>query len=574
MASAPADSSGPKADDTITHVEKEHGEQVHVENEHGEKEHVEDTQVEKFPANSSSRKIGHVGREKAAEFLANVGEDRSFTFEEEKKVLRRIDWRVLPLILGAYFFQQLDKSSLSYVSIFGIIEDANLVGQQYSWLGSILYLAQLVMQPLAAFLLVKLPTGKLIAAAIFLWGSSLAIMTACTNFGSLLALRFMLGAFESMIAPSCVAVTQMWWRRSEQTFRTALWNGMNGVTFIVGSLFTYGLGHIKSDTLFPYQIVFLFCGLLTVAYSFLVLFFMPDSPMETKFLKEREKVIAVERLRANQMGIISREWRWDHVWESCYDLKTWCWFFLIIAISIPSGGVSTFGNLIVKDFGYSAFDTILFNIPFGVIQIFAILGGGWAATRFRSKGLVIAFFAVVSDIGVILMLTIPRHQRGVLLFGYYLVSCLAAITPLVYAWEAQNTAGDTKRKCTSAVVFIGMCAGNVIGPQLYSTSQAPQYREGLISSLIMFILVAVFALVIDVYLIFLNKSHAKKREQLGKSATIVDESMMRKDKIEAGKTIETEEVGAGGQDANQGGDVDKGFSDMTDLKNEDFIFVY
>lgn len=137
--------------------------------------------------------------EKAAQFLATTTVDRSFTPEEEKAVRRRIDLRVLPLLLGAYFFQQLDKSSLSYVSIFGLVEDANLVGQQYSWLGSILYLAQLVMQPLAALVLVKLPTGKVIASAIFLWGSSLTIMAACTNFPSLLGLRFCLGAFESMI---------------------------------------------------------------------------------------------------------------------------------------------------------------------------------------------------------------------------------------------------------------------------------------------------------------------------------------------------------------------------------------
>jgi hypothetical protein len=69
------------------------------------------------------------------------------------------------------------------------------------------------------------------------------------------------------------------------------------------------------------------------------------------------------------------------------------------------------------------------------------------------------------------------------------VSCLAAITPLIYAWQAQNTAGDTKKKCTSAVVFIGMCTGNVIGPLLYDESQAPLYRSGLISNLIMFALV-------------------------------------------------------------------------------------
>lgn len=54
-------------------------------------------------------------REKAAEFLASHGaEDCSFTYEEEKAVVRRIDKRVLILILWAYFFQQLDKSSLRY----------------------------------------------------------------------------------------------------------------------------------------------------------------------------------------------------------------------------------------------------------------------------------------------------------------------------------------------------------------------------------------------------------------------------------------------------------------------------
>lgn len=97
----------------------------------------------------------------------------------------------------------------------------------------------------------------------------------------------------------------------------------------------------------------------------------------------------------------------------------------------------------------------------------------------------IALFAGISAIGTLLMIVVPREQKGVLLFGYYLVgpfhssgrcgilmmyvqvSCLAAITPLVYAWEAQNTASDTKRKCTSAVVLIGMCAGNVGPPFLF-----------------------------------------------------------------------------------------------------------
>ncbi len=61
--------------------------------------------------------------------------------------------------------------------------------------------------------------------------------------------------------------------------RTSYWNAMNGFTFIVGSLFTYGLGHIESRQMYRYQVIFLFCGLLTVLYSSVVLLFMPDSPM-------------------------------------------------------------------------------------------------------------------------------------------------------------------------------------------------------------------------------------------------------------------------------------------------------
>lgn len=54
-------------------------------------------------------------RSRAAEFLAdNSSEQPSSTYEEEKAVLRRIDSRVLVLVLWAYFFQQLDKSTLRY----------------------------------------------------------------------------------------------------------------------------------------------------------------------------------------------------------------------------------------------------------------------------------------------------------------------------------------------------------------------------------------------------------------------------------------------------------------------------
>jgi MFS family permease len=125
----------------------------------------------------------------------------------------------------------------------------------------------------------------------------------------------------------------MWYRRSEQTNRNAAWYAMLGVVNILGSLLTYGLGHIASNTLHSYQIIFLFCGLLTTVVAVLVFWFMPDSPMEAKFLSHDEKLIAIERLRMNQMGVASRVWKWDHVLEAFLDIKTWLWFSMLTAVS-------------------------------------------------------------------------------------------------------------------------------------------------------------------------------------------------------------------------------------------------
>ena len=151
----------------------------------------------------------------------------------------------------------------------------------------------------------------------------------------------------------------MWYKRSEQTNRNAAWYSMLGIVNILGSLLSYGLGHIHSDRLHSYQIIFLFCGLVSVVVSVAVYLFMPDSPMEAKFLNDIEKLIAVERLRMNQMGVASRVWKWDHVMEAFMDVKTWLWFSMLTAVSIPSGGITTFGPLIIQSFGFGKFATIL-----------------------------------------------------------------------------------------------------------------------------------------------------------------------------------------------------------------------
>ncbi|KAH8657180.1 MFS transporter [Tricladium varicosporioides] len=505
------------------------------------------------------------GKDKAAEFLQNANQNVVLSAEDNARVLRKIDLTILPIMLAVYFLQQLDKSTLSYASVFGLVKDAHLGGQDYSWLGSIVYVAQLVMQPVIAFFLVKLPTGKFAAAMVLCWGIVLSCMSVAKNFKGLLATRFFLGCFEASVAPTFIAITQMWWRRSEQTNRNASWYAMNGVTNMVGSLLAWGLGHIHSTALHSYQIIFLACGLLTVVFSIVVFLFMPDSPVEAKFLNDHDKLLAVERLRDNQMGVVSTEWKWEHVTESLLDLKTWFWFSLIFSISIPSGGITTFGPLIINSFGFDSFKTILLNIPFGAVQIIATMGGAALATYTKRKGPVLALLCIPPIIGCVILLCIPhaKAHKGPLLVGYYLISVYPGISPLIYSWSSQNTAGETKKKTTTAVLFIGQSAGNIIGPHLYTTTEAPEYRRGLLSNLVLFIALIILVILTTLYLMLLNKKHAKRRVAVGKSAVVIDKSMMNVQERAVHDAIDENEASES-----------KAFDDETDLKNEDFIFVY
>ncbi|EME89697.1 uncharacterized protein MYCFIDRAFT_185895 [Pseudocercospora fijiensis CIRAD86] len=428
------------------------------------------------------------GRDKAAELLKKAGHSVVVTPEENKRILSLIDWHILPIILFIYCLQSLDKTALSYASVFGIIEDLNLVGQEYSWSGAIVYVAQLVWQPIVAYFLVKLPLGKFCATMVFCWGATLCGMVASKNFGGLMASRFVLGSFEASVAPTFIAL--------------------------------------------PRQTIFLFYGLLTVAFSFVVFIWLPDSLMQARFLKGDDKLMAIERLRINQIGISSG-----------------IWFCMLTAVSIPSGRISTFGPLIVKSFGFDSFTTILFNMPFGASPVLAAL-------------------CIPPIIGISLLLKIEHTEgnKGVLLFAYYMTSVYPAISPMIYSWSGQNTAGDTKRKMTTAILFIGASAGNILGPNLYRADEKPRYTRGLAANLALFIAIIVFVGVGAFYITILNKKHAAARQRMGKSAEVVDLSMQSASTLTHSQKIVNDTDGAGVGD--------RAFDDLTDLKNEDFIYVH
>lgn len=183
-----------------------------------------------------------------------VGLERvPLTEEDSKRIRRKTDRVILVVLVWVYFLQILDKTVLGYGATFGLQKDTHLTGDEYSLIGSIAPIAQLAWQPFSSFLIVKVPHRILMPTLCLGWGIAQAAMAACHNFADLMATRFFLGLFEAGCLPLFSIITSQWYRRAEQPLRIAAWYSTNGLATIVAAALSYGLGHIKSEVLFPWQ---------------------------------------------------------------------------------------------------------------------------------------------------------------------------------------------------------------------------------------------------------------------------------------------------------------------------------
>lgn len=172
---------------------------------------------------------------------------------QNRRIRRQTDKVILTILVWVYFLQILDKTVLGYGATFGLQEATHLTGNQYSFVGSIAPIGQLVVQPFSSYLIVRVPHRILMPALCLGWGIAQTAMAACKSYGDLLASRFFLGLFEGGCLPLFSVITSQWFRRAEQPIRVAAWYSTNGLATIAASALSYGLGHIPSDRLESWQ---------------------------------------------------------------------------------------------------------------------------------------------------------------------------------------------------------------------------------------------------------------------------------------------------------------------------------
>ncbi|CAI6092377.1 unnamed protein product [Clonostachys chloroleuca] len=402
---------------------------------------------------------------------------------ESKRVLRKIDWRLMPLIIGTITIAAVDKIIISNAALYGMSRDTHLVGQQYNWVGSIFYFGWLVAEYPANAVLQKLPVGKSVGGAVILWGVVVMCLGAAQDFAGLAVLRLIMGVLEAPLFPAVTILNTMWYKKSEQPVRMAI--TFTAFSSLVTGIVSYGIGR-SNTAVASWRLLFLVIGGFTLVWGVVLVIWLPDSPLRENFLRGKDKYIALDRVKDNMTGIENKELKWYQVREAFTDYKTYILFFFFLSINVPTGGLVTFAAQIVSGLGYSPLNTVLLGMPTGIMQSVA---GFMVAIPQRymtnKRCLSCAICCLVPLACSILIRLLPHENKIGRLLAYYFfyffwgpwgtgADHMATGLTLPMA----NVAGHTKKLTINATVFLAYCIANIIGPQVFIATEAPDYATG------------------------------------------------------------------------------------------------
>ena len=460
-------------------------------------------------------KVATSNADKALQVLKLEG-DRSYVLDDKinARVRSRIDMFLMPVMCFTYFLQYIDKTALSYSSIMGLETDTGLVDNQYSWLGTVFYFGYLAFEPVANRCMQYFPLGKWTAANCVAWGAVLACMAACHNFTSLVAVRVILGIFEASISPGFILLTSQYYKKHEQAGRMGVWFAANGLAQTIGGCLAYGIAVNTAGNqtaIASWQILFLAVGIITSLWGCCLFVLIPDDPLHAWFLSVDDRIYAVERIRGNQQGIGNRHFKMAQFWETLRDPLTWTYLVFQLLSSVPQAGLTSFFAIVIKNFGFTSQQALLYGSPSGAFFLGSVLIltflGDWVHQR-----LYCAIFArIVAIVGSILLVALPASDKLGRLFGYYLTQVDAAPNILMWTLLGTNIAGYTKKVTTNALVFVVYALGFIIGPQTFRASNAPDYTPAKII-IIAFWTFSGFMLVI-MRVIYSRRNAAKARER-------------------------------------------------------------
>ena len=305
--------------------------------------------------------------------------------ELETRTMRRVTWRLVPLLILCYFVAFLDRVNVGFAAL-TMNQDLGISATVYGQAAGIFFLSYFIFEVPSNLALERFGARKWIARIMVTWGLVSGCMAFVTGGTSYLFMRFLLGAAEAGFFPGIVFYLTLWFPsayrgRIAGYFMAAIpLSGVFGQPLSGWLLGLHGAWGLKG-----WQWMFVIEAIPAFLLGFVVLAYLTDRPAKAVWLSEDERGWLSERLRDEERQRV--EARHYSVWQALLNPKVLALSLVYFGNVACLYGTNFFLPQIVKQFGLTNLQTgFVAAVPAVVGVLGSVLWGRRSDARQERKG--------------------------------------------------------------------------------------------------------------------------------------------------------------------------------------------
>ncbi|PKY01152.1 permease of the major facilitator superfamily [Aspergillus campestris IBT 28561] len=447
----------------------------------------------------------------------------------EKRLRRRIDCIVMPLVILVYLMNYIDRNNYAAAKVQGIKGDLGLDDAEYQTGLSILFVAYILMQVPSNLLLNYMGKPSLyLGFFTTAWGLVSTLTSQVTGYGGIVACRFILGLVEAPFFAGVLFYLSKWYTKRELAFRMSIFYSGSLLSGAFGNLIAAGIlsGMQGKRGLSSWQWLYVIEGAITMFVGIGVAFLLPDFPdtwhmltPEMKHVANRRMAIEAAEADIDEAGKMSQV---KGLKLAFTDIKTYALAIAYMSITGASGFQNYFPTL-TSTLGYDDTISLVLVAPPYLFMVVYSLTHSFLSDRVGNRFWFFVYPIPITIVGFIIFMTTDAF--GPRYFSFFLMMFVFAQNGTVYSWIA-NAIPRPPAKRAAAYAFINSVgnSASIWTPYTYREKDSPHY----VTAMAVCIALQVLGFLMAVFMYFHLRSLNTRLERLENADVTLTEKELRR----------------------------------------------
>ncbi|KAH7912569.1 major facilitator superfamily domain-containing protein [Hygrophoropsis aurantiaca] len=405
--------------------------------------------------------------------------DVNTTQVDERKLLRRIDIRVVPWLGLLYLLNFLDRGAIGNAKLYNMEQSLHITDSQYLIALTVFFFPYALFEPASNIVLRRFRPSIWLSSMMLVWGIIMMCHGFLVNYGGLVTLRVLLGLAEAGLYPGIVFYISCWYKRSELGMRVAAFFTSATIAGAFSGLLAAAISNMHGiGGKAGWSWIFILEGLFTILCAIASYWIIDDFPETAKFLTDAERVFVIRRLRADmQYSAGGEKFNMKYIWQSLRDWKTYLAMGIYVGYDGPLFAFSLFTPTIIDQLGFKATAANLLSVPVYVWACIVTVIVGFMGDRLGNRGYINLILFGTGLVGYIILIT--SRSPALSYFACFLAaSAIYPVVPNSVAWVAGNVEGAYKRSVTLAMAIGFGNLNGAVSSNVYRAVDAPWFRLG------------------------------------------------------------------------------------------------